>query len=200
MENQDKTLIELGSDWYNTTLQIVPSNYTPGLNSIAIEFTKDNYQNKIFYFQLLVEEQSVNLSLYLNSHQISEDQLVEVMFKQNITISARAYGNIDLNYVNDAFVSWKSDSYAMNFIEYGANWYNMSLTFSATNFSSGINTVSIKFEKQNYTTTYFSFQLLVREQSVQLNVSINGEYNYYRTSICYGRRIFSFRRKYNPNR
>jgi len=173
--SQDKTLIESGSDWYNTSIQIVPSYYTPGLNSITIEFIKDNYQNKIFHFQLLVDEQSVNLSLYLNSHQISEDQLVEVMFKQNITISARAHGKVDLNYIDEAYISWNSESYTMNFIEYGANWYNLSLTFSATNFSSGINTVSIKFEKQNYTTMYFSFQLLVREQSVQLNVSINSQ-------------------------
>ncbi|TET02177.1 MAG: hypothetical protein E3J90_02715 [Promethearchaeota archaeon] len=173
--NQDRTLIELGADWYNTSIQIVPSNYTPGLNSIAIEFIKDNFQHEIFHFQLLVEEQSVDFSLYLNSHQIAEDQLVEVMFKQNITISARAYGEIDLNYIDKAYISWNSESYITNFIEYGANWYNLSLTFSATNFSSGINTVSIKFEKQNYTTTYFSFQLLIREQSVQLNVSINNQ-------------------------
>ncbi|MCK5158030.1 MAG: hypothetical protein KAR08_02650, partial [Candidatus Heimdallarchaeota archaeon] len=173
--NQDKTLIEVGLDWYNTSIQVVPSNYTPGLNSIAIEFIKDNYENEIFYFQLLVEEQSVDLSLYVNSHQISEDQLVEVMFKQNITFSARAYGNMDLNYINEAYISWNSESYSMNFIEYGANWYNFSLMCSSTNFSSGINTVSIKFEKQNYSTTYFSFQLLVREQSVQLNVSINSQ-------------------------
>ena len=173
--NQDRTLIESGADWYNTSIQIMPSNYTPGLNSIAIEFIKDNFQHKIFYFQLLVEAQSVDFSLYLNSHQIAEDQLVEVMFKQNITISARAYGEIDLNYIDEASISWNSESYIMNFVEYGANWYNLSLTFSATNFSSGINTVSIKFEKQNYTTTYFSFQLLIREQSVQLNVSINSQ-------------------------
>jgi len=173
--SQQRTLIELGADWYNTSIQIVPSNYTPGLNSIAIEFVKDNYQNEIFHFQLLVNEQSVNLSLYLNSHHISEDQLVEVMFKQDITISAKAYGNIDLNYIGEAYISWSSDSYAKNFIEYGANWYNLSLTLSSTNFSSGINTVSIKFEKQNYTTIYFSFQLLVREQSIQLNASINNQ-------------------------
>ena len=173
--SQRKILIESGSDWYNATIQIVPSNYTPGLNSIAIEFIKDNFQNKIFYFQLLVEVQSVNLSLYVDSNQISEDQLVEVMFKQNITISASAYGEIDLNYIEEAYISWNSESYAKNFIEYGANWYNLSLTFSATNFSSGINTVSIKFEKQNYATIYFSFQLLIREQSVQLNVSINSQ-------------------------
>ncbi|MBY9020889.1 MAG: hypothetical protein KGD67_07515, partial [Candidatus Lokiarchaeota archaeon] len=173
--SQDKTLIEVGSDWYNSSIQIVPSNYTPGLNSIAIEFLKDNYQNEIFYFQLLVVEQSVNLSLYLDSQQISEDQLVEVMFKQNITISARAYGNIDLNYIDEADLSWNSESYTMNFIDYGANWYNLSLTFSAINFTSGVNTVSIKFAKQNYTTTYFSFQLLIREQLVQLNVSVNSQ-------------------------
>ncbi len=173
--DQDRTLIEVGADWYNTSIQIVPSNYTPGLNSIAIEFIKDNFQHEIFYFQLLVEEQSVDFSLYLNSQQIAEDQLVEVMFKQNITISARVYGEIDSNYIDEAYISWNSEFYITNFIEYGANWYNLSLTFSAINFSSGINTVSIKFEKQNYTTTYFSFQLLVREQSVQLNVSINSQ-------------------------
>lgn len=173
--NHENTLIESGSDWYNTSIQIIPANYTPGLNSIAIEFLKDNYQNEIFYFQLLVAEQSVNLSLHLNSHQISEDELVEAMFKQNITISARVYGIIDLNYVDEAELSWNSESYIMNFIEYGANWYNLSVTFSAINFTTGVNSVSIKFEKQNYTTTYFSFQLLIREQLVQLNVSVNSQ-------------------------
>jgi hypothetical protein len=173
--SQDQVLIQSGTDWYNTSIQIVPSNYTPGLNSIAIEFIKDNYQNEIFYFQLLVEEQSINLSLYLNSNYISEDQLVEVMFKQNITISAKAYGKIDLNYIDDAYISWNSQNYFKNFIEYGPNWYNLSFILTALNFSSGINTVSIKFEKQNYSTVYFSFQLLVREQSVKLNTSINSQ-------------------------
>ena len=171
----EQTLNEYSNFWYNTSIQINPSIYSPGLNLIGIWFEMEKYQTDIFYFQLLVYEQPVNLSLYVNSHQISEDQLVEVMFKQNITISARAYGNIDFNYIEEAYISWNSESYAMNFIEYGASWYNLSLTLSATNFSSGINTVSIKFEKQNYTTTYFSFQLLVREQSVQLNVSINSQ-------------------------
>ncbi|NHJ26094.1 MAG: hypothetical protein EAX89_16065, partial [Candidatus Lokiarchaeota archaeon] len=173
--SQDQVLTQSGSEWYNASIQIVPSNYTPGLNSIAIEFNKDDYQNEIFYLQLLVEEQSINLSLYLNSKSISEDQLVEVMFKQNITISAKAYGKIDLNYIDNAFISWNSENYFKNFIEYGANWYNLSFILTALNFSSGINTVSIKFEKQNYSTTYFSFQLLVREQSVKLNASINNQ-------------------------
>ncbi len=173
--NQDQVLTQSGSEWYNASIQIVPSNYTPGLNSIAIEFIKDDYQNEIFYLQLLVAEQSINLSLYLNSNSISEDQLVEVMFKQNITISARAYGKIDLNYIDDAVISWNSEKYFKNFIEYGGNWYNLSFILTALNFSSGINTVSIKFQKQNYSTTYFSFQLLVREQSVKLNASINNQ-------------------------
>ncbi|MBY9016784.1 MAG: hypothetical protein KGD68_13930, partial [Candidatus Lokiarchaeota archaeon] len=171
----EQTLNEYSNFWYNTSIQINPSIYSPGLNLIGIQFEMEKYRTDIFYFQLLVYEQPVNLSLYLNSHQISEDQLVEVMFKQNVTISARAYGNIDMNYIDEAYISWNSESYTTNFIEYGANWYNLSLTFSATNFSSGINTVSIKFEKQNYTTTYFSFQLLVREQLTQLNVSINNQ-------------------------
>jgi len=175
INSYEQTLNEYSNFWYNTSIQINPSIYSPGLNLIEIQFEMEKYQTDIFYFQLLVYEQPVNLSIFINSQQISEDQLVEVMFKQDITISAKAYGNIDLNYIDGAYFSWNSESYAMNFIEYGANWYNLSLTLSATNFSSGINTVSIKFEKQNYTTTYFSFQLLVREQSVQLNVSINSQ-------------------------
>lgn len=175
INSYEQILNEYSNFWYNTSIQINPSTYSPGLNLIGIQFEMEKYQTDIFYFQLLVYEQPVNLSIFINSQQISEDQLVEVMFKQDITISAKAYGNIDLNYIDEAYFSWNSESYATNFIEYGTNWYNLSLTLSATNFSSGINTVSIKFEKQNYTTTYFSFQLLVREQSVQLNVSINSQ-------------------------
>ncbi len=171
----EQTLNEYSNFWYNTSIQINPSIFSPGLNLIGIQFEMEKYKTDIFYFQLLVYEQPVNLSVFINSQQISEDQLIEVMFKQNITISVRAYGNIDLNYINEASISWKSVSYVKNFIEYGANWYNLSLIFSTTNFSSGINTVSIKFQKQNYTTTYFSFQLLVREQLTQLNVSINNQ-------------------------
>jgi hypothetical protein len=171
--NQDQSLIEVGL-WYNLSIQIVPVNYTSGLNSVTIQFTKDDYQTEVFSFQLLVNKQSVELSSYANSKEIFDNELIEVMFKQTISFSLRAYGTVDLNYISGAQVHWDSQFYSKDFIENG-DWYNLSLTFTASNFSSGINSVSIKFEKENYTTIYFSFQLLLREQSVVLNASINDQ-------------------------
>ena len=172
--NQSQALIEAGS-WYNLSIQVVPSNYTPGLNSIAIQFVRDNYQTEVFSFQLLVHEQSIELSCYANSKQFFDNDLIEAMFKQTITFSLKAYGTVDLNYISGAQVYWESGSYSNGFIESGDNWYNLSITFTASNFTSGINSVSIKFEKENYTTFYFSFQLLLKEQSVVLNASINNQ-------------------------
>ena len=171
----EQTLNEYSNFWYNTSIQINPSIYSPGLNLIGIQFEMEKYQTDIFYFQLLVSEQPVNLSVFINSHQISEDQLVEVMFRQDITISTRAYGKMDLNFIDEAYISLNSESYTTNFIEYGANWYNLSLTFSATNFSSGINTISIKFEKQNYTTTFFTFQFFITAETVNLSLYVDSQ-------------------------
>jgi len=78
----------------------VPSNYTPGLNTITIEFTKDNYQNKIFYFQLLVEEQSVDLSVFINSQPILENDIFEIMYMESISISVKAFATIEADYIN----------------------------------------------------------------------------------------------------
>ncbi|MFX1355858.1 MAG: hypothetical protein ACFFA8_01115 [Promethearchaeota archaeon] len=168
-----QTLNEYADYWYNASIEINPSIYSPSLNLVTLRFEMEKYQTESFYFQLLVYEQPVNLSVYLNSEQISENQLKEVMFKQNLTISVKAYGDMELDFIDNADIYWISENYLNNFIEYGDNWYNLSFILSSSNFSSGVNTVSIKFEKQNYTTTYFSFQLLVKEQSVQVNASIN---------------------------
>ncbi|NVM35872.1 MAG: hypothetical protein HWN81_09770 [Candidatus Lokiarchaeota archaeon] len=151
-----------------------------GIYQLSINFSAVAYEPQYYIYQFQIIQQSVNLSAYINSHQINENALVEATFDEELNISARAISNIDQEYLSSGAITYISEDYEKNIPEHLDFWYNASIICSQDNFSLGINLVYLKFEHANYRTATFAFQILVNQleinvEPVSFEDSINAE-------------------------
>ena len=154
---------------------ISSTNFSAGLNFVYIRFELENYQIKNYGFQLLISEQTVNISTFINSQEIAEHSIEELTFKEKINISARVYANGEKVYLSGANITFISDNYRKDLTERTFPWYNTSIEISGSYFNPGINYAYIKFQLENYTTDIFSFQFLIKAQKLNLTVLINSD-------------------------
>ncbi|MFX1447743.1 MAG: hypothetical protein ACFFCG_06365, partial [Promethearchaeota archaeon] len=143
-----------------------------GIYEINFTFSATGYEPQYYVYQFQIIEQSVNLSVYLNSIGIQENSLHEVNFFDTINISAKAMSIIDEIYISGGNLTWISDSLNTNLTEFLGNWYNTSIECLPEYFSSGINFIYLKFEHPNYRTQTFGFEILV--DRIEFNVDIVG--------------------------
>ncbi len=170
-----KKIDEEGNFWFNDSIPISCTNFSAGLNFVYIRFEQVNYQIKNFGFQLLISEQTVNISTFINNQEIIENSIKELTFKEKINISARVLANGEQIFLSGANITFISDNYNKDLNETIFPWYNTSIEISGSYFNPGINYVYLKFELENYTTDIFSFQFLIRAQKINLTVLINSE-------------------------
>jgi len=170
-----KKIDEEGNSWFNDTIPISNTNFSAGLNFVYIRFEQENYQIKNFGFQLLISEQKVNISTFINNQEIIENSIKELTFKEKINISARVLANGEQVFLSGANITFISDNYNKDLNETTFPWYNTSIEISGSYFNPGINHVYLKFELENYTTDIFSFQFLIRAQKINFTVLINSE-------------------------
>ncbi|MFX1568497.1 MAG: hypothetical protein ACFFCV_09025 [Promethearchaeota archaeon] len=174
-DNYNKDIPETTFPWYNTSIVISASYFNPGINYMYIRFEKENYQIKNFGFQLLISEQTVNISTFINNEEITEYSVKELTFKEEINISATVFANSEQIFLSGANITFISDNYNKGIPETIFPWYNTSIEISGALFNPGINYVYLKFQLENYTTTVFSFQFLIRAQKLNLTVLINSD-------------------------
>jgi len=174
-QNYQKELIETIYPWYNTSIIISGSYFTPGVNYIYIKFQLENFTTDTFSFQFLISEQTVNISTYINNQQIVENSIQELVFKELINLSVKIFANGEKIYLSSANITFISDNYNKHIPEVTFPWYNTSIVISNSYFNSGINYVYLLFQLENYTTDTFSFQLLIKAQQINVSVSINSE-------------------------
>ncbi len=170
--------INLNNSYHNIT-DYLDGNYTIefdtsyitnlGVYQIELNFSKAAFetQNAILQFEII--EQSINLSVYINSQEIQKNSLTGAMFKGNLTISIRAFATIDEVYLPGGNVTWNSDGYNKEIIEGSNSWFNYTIALSPDNFSIGLNYVYLRFQKEDYSTTLFSFQLLIDQIDLQVD-------------------------------
>jgi hypothetical protein len=136
---------------------------TIGIHQLSINFSAVSYEPQYYIYQFQITKQSVNLSTYLSSVEISENSLVETSFNQELNISAKATSIIDQEDLNVGVITFISGTYQKNLTIQPNFWYNGSIICSPDNFSLGINIVYLQFTDPNYKTATFSFQLLVNQ-------------------------------------
>ncbi|KKM65502.1 hypothetical protein LCGC14_1490660, partial [marine sediment metagenome] len=161
--------------WYNFTIPLSSTNFTNGLNYIYIRFEQNNYKIKDFGFQVLISEQTVNISTYINGEEIVENYLKELQFKDSINISAKVFVNGEAIYLSGAKITFFSENYQKNFTETIFPWYNISFVISSSYFNLGINYAYLEFQLGNYTTTTFSFQFLISQRIMNISTYLNGQ-------------------------
>ncbi len=172
-DNYNKEISEDANAWFNSTIPLSSNNFSTGLNFVYIRFEQEKFRIFDFGFQLLISEQTVNISTYIDGRKIPENYIKEFTFKESMNISVRVFANGEKVYLSSANISFIGDNYNTILPETSFPWYNKSIIISSSYFSPGVNYVYLKFQLENYTTDTFSFQLLIKTQTINLTVSIN---------------------------
>ncbi len=174
-QNYNVSLPSELNDWFTISVKISSLNFTTGINNVYVQFQLSNYSITTFSFQLFVSEQSVDLFAYINSNPIQEDILIEVSYEETLSLALRSYAYIDEAYLSGASVKFVSQQYEMVMAETSDTWYTGTLKITRSHFSQGANNAILQFEMMNYTTSTFSFQILVREQELNISVLVNSQ-------------------------
>ena len=161
---------------FELVFNINGENFTSGLNSIFLRYEKQNYSTAIFSFQFYIRAQNVILEAEINHESIPENHLIEAFSKENLTISCRAFAEIEEIYLSGGTVLFITDLNEISLSEDPIYWYNKTFTISADLLSHGINYVYLKFDLANYTTATFSFQIYVRAQNIILEVKLDDQF------------------------
>ncbi len=167
-DNYQKDLTETTFPWYNTSIEISGAYFNPGINYVYLKFELGNYTTEIFSFQFLIKAQKLNLTVLINSDQIIENSLLELSFNDEFSISAQSYALSEKIYLENGLMTFVANSYEKNFTGYANYWYNTSISCAPNIFSLGVNYVYLRFQKENYSTTVFSFQILVNQIELQV--------------------------------
>ncbi len=167
-DNYQVNFTEFQPSYFGSIINIDGDYFCAGLINIYLRFEKQNYTTEIFSFQIFIRSQNVILDLEINHQTIPENYLVETSFNDLFVISCRAFAEYDGTYLSEGTVKFILDIYEINLTEYNNFWYNGTIIISTDQFSLGINYVYVRFELSNYTTTAFSFQILVNQ--IELNV------------------------------
>ncbi|MBA7548211.1 hypothetical protein ES705_40658 [subsurface metagenome] len=121
------------------------------------------YANAFKSVTIIISEQNVNLKVVINSLEVGENSLVETSYNKVITLSCRAYAALEQIYLSGGTITFINEQYEQSLVEYDNSWFSTSILISTSTFSLGINYVYIRFQQDNYTTTTFSFQILVNQ-------------------------------------
>jgi len=153
--------------------------YTSGLNidvyNSLIRLSKPGYEDALVSITAVINKQEVSISVQVNGDEIAQNNLVELYFKESVNITARIFADREGRFLSGGILTMLSDYYENNLTESQPTYFGSILIINGDNFSSGLNTIYIRFEKQNYTTSTFSFQFYVRAQSVTLDVKIDDQ-------------------------
>jgi len=121
------------------------------------------YANAFKIVTIIISEQNVNLKVAINSLEVGENSLVETSYNEVITLSCRAYAALEQIYLSGGTITFINEQFEQSFVKNDNSWFNTSIPISTSTFSLGINYVYINFQQDNYTTTTFSFQILVNQ-------------------------------------
>ncbi|MFW9952513.1 MAG: hypothetical protein ACFFKA_20525, partial [Candidatus Thorarchaeota archaeon] len=132
-----------------------------GIYQLNFSFSMTGYEPQYYVYQFQIIEQSVNLSIFINSVEIQDNSLHEVTFFDTINVSAKATSIVDEIDISGGNFTWISAMYEKNLTEFASYWYNSSIELLPEYFSSGINFIYLRFEHSNYRTETFGFEILI---------------------------------------
>ncbi|TFG25621.1 MAG: hypothetical protein EU533_00895 [Promethearchaeota archaeon] len=174
--NYQNIFTEISITNFELVFTINGANFSSGLNSIFLRYEKQNYSTAIFSFQFYIRAQNVILEVEINHESIPENYLIEAFSKENLTISCRAFAEIEEKYLSGGAAVLITDLNEISLSENPTSWYNRTFTINPDLLLQGINYVYLKFDLANYTTATFSFQIYVRAQNVILEVKLDDEF------------------------
>lgn len=99
-ENFEKDLTEYGSYWFNTSIEVLSSRFSFGINYVYLEFQQPNYKTKTFAFQLLVDQIDIEVIT------IDIEGTIETLIGVDISIEIELRESGSSTQITDANVSY----------------------------------------------------------------------------------------------
>ena len=121
---------------YNITF----NSSTYGVNKIhllSIQMAAPGFQTQSILINVKINEQPVELSVSINSTEISENSIFEITYEEEIQISTTIYATFENKYLSQGDVIWFSDSISRNFTEYDDFCYNITINCDPSKLSLG---------------------------------------------------------------
>ncbi len=167
--NYQKNLTETLFTYFSTSLILDGANFASGVNTIFLRFEQANYTTKIFPFQLFIRAQNVNLSTQIDHYDIHESFLMERYFNQEFQVSCRAFVDIEGAFLSGGNITFINGEYEVELVENADYWFNQTILLSTSFFTIGPNYAYLRFHQNNYTTTIFAFQILVKQLEINVD-------------------------------
>ena len=144
-----------------------------GRHQVLFNFSALGYETQMDTIQFEIIEQNIALEVSLNSNSLASNEIVNLYFTESINITVRAFATIDNKYLNGSIISLISDKFEENLTESPESYYSTNITLNGVEFNAGLNFIFIRFEKQNYQTSIFSFQIFLRAQDIILSLYLD---------------------------
>ncbi|MFX0074212.1 MAG: hypothetical protein ACFE96_02120 [Candidatus Hermodarchaeota archaeon] len=168
--NFEENLTESPLTYFTKLITIDGAYFDAGINNIFLSFQQANYSTKIFTFQLYIRAQPIELSVQIDNQDIPENYLLEIFYNQQFHLSCRAFATVDAIFLSGGTITFINSEYEIELTETAESWFNETIIISKEYFTIGPNNVYLRFQQSNYTTVLFSFQILVNQ--IEINVDI----------------------------
>ena len=140
-----------------------------GTQIIIFNFSSTGYETQLDAFQFQLIPQDVNIRVYINSNEVNENELIPTHFNDQLNISVRIFAFKEDKYLNGGLVTLLSENHEEILNETPSTYFQSSLMLSLSNFSLGTNYIDIAFQQQNYTTSSFTFQVLINQIDIDVD-------------------------------
>ena len=138
------------------------------IHSLIINTDKEGYESQSIILGIFIIKRESSFSVYIDSLDVPELYQVEKSFNEIVSISLRLYDISAENFLPNEVIALISENYVANLTYTSDFWYNISIPCSPSNFSLGLNSIDIRFIKDNYEINIFSFQLLVSQIEIDV--------------------------------
>ncbi|MFX0001531.1 MAG: hypothetical protein ACFE88_15585 [Candidatus Hermodarchaeota archaeon] len=139
------------------------------IHSLIISFQKEGFESKSIIIGIFLIKRQVNISVYIDSLKIPEMYQVERSFNEEFSISVRISDLATSEFLSFEGLTLISEKSVINLPYTSDFWYNTSIRCIPLNFSLGLNLIDIRFIRDNYEISIFSFQLIINQIEIKVN-------------------------------
>ena len=108
-------------------------------------------------------KRQANMSVYIDSLKVPELYQTKKSFNEVLSVSVKISDTATTNFLSGEVLTLISENYVENLTYTTDFWYNLSLPCSPSHSALGLNSIDIRFIKDNYEIIIFSFQLLINQ-------------------------------------
>ena len=157
--NYEQNITEKSNFWYNDSISCTPEYFNLGINYIYLKFEHDNYKNKTFGFQILLNQ------IELEVVPIDFVDTIKVDIGGNLLFHIRILSSQTSNFIENATVSYFWQYGYGSLEETSPGFYELNLNLPENLEGTFKFDLTVTQESTIYKPTHFSFFLVIGEPS-----------------------------------